>query len=103
MKVTLLLRRGTQNGTQCISKPGLNAMLLIYPIRIMALLFTDNLSHLQIGGLLIFASFPAQCFFHFPPFSLLNQVLRISELSVMGAADLHLPIYSNKVYFDYFC
>lgn len=69
----------------------------------MTLLFMDNLSHLQIGGLLIFASFPARCFSHFPPFSLLNQALSISELSVMGAADLYSPIYSNKVCFDYFC
>lgn len=38
-------------------------------------------------------------FFHFPPFSLLSQVLCISELSAMGAADLHPPIYSNKIYF----
>jgi len=69
----------------------------------MILLFMDNLSHVQRDAFLIFALFPAQCFFHFPPFSLLSQVLSISELSVIGAADLHPPTYSNMIYFHYFC
>lgn len=55
--------------TQYILKSGLNyAIDFFYLVRSMILLFMDNLSHVQIGGFLIFALFPAQCFFHFPPF-----------------------------------
>lgn len=41
-------------------------------------------------------------FFLFSPFPLLRHVLSISELSVMGAADLHPPLYSNRFILNIF-